>query len=328
MLEKKYTANACKERLDGLLDGSALLPIELDPDQEGRAILRETRIAEAKRRREEAAEAKIRAHEAGRQATAQERLKKLQSKQDKKDQEAANQAKKEAEKRLRQQRAEGKKQEMLVRQFAKQQIQQKRQEKMRLQELENLVYSYYTGTYLQRRHRDMVKKGDQEDCLSSDSEEDEPAYLLEGEEDDASAAVDNSFTAGRKTESNAAGPSTKPKISKQTLLNPRSIMTDYELERLLATRGLPRRAAGETHPQLVARLAAADKALSMPDIDNLLQANFLSRKNSHKVKELRLQNYDAKHSEAGQRGVESTDLEFKKSYEGYGGKGARFIDED
>jgi hypothetical protein len=328
MLEKKYTAKACKERLDGLLDGSALLPIELDPDQEGRRILRETRIAESKRHREEAAEAKIRAREAERQAKAQDKLKKLQRKQDIKDRAAANKAEREAEKWLRQERAEGKRQEMRVKQFAKQQNQQKKQEKMRLQELENLVYSYYTGKYLQRRHRDKVKKGDQEDYLSSDSEEDEPAYLLEGEEDDASATFDKSFTAGRKTESKAAGPSTKPKISKQTLLNPRSVMTDYELELLLAMRGLPRRAAGETHPQLVARLAAADKVLSMPDIDDLLQANFLSRKNNHKVKELRLQKYDAKHSEAGQRGVESTDPEFKKSYEGYGGKGARFIDED
>ena len=340
MLEKKYTANACKERLDGLLDGSALLPIELDPDQEGRRILREARIAENKRRREEALEADRRAVEAVRQEKAQWKMKEIQKKQDLKDRAAANKAEREAEKQLRRERQEDKRQEMLVRQFAKQQNQEKMKEKMMRQELENLVYSYYTGKFLQRKHRDKVKKRDEEDYISSESEEDEPAYLLEGDEDDAGAADDDSFTADHTVETGAsrpstkssANPSTKPpakqKISKQSLLNPRSVMSDYELELLLAMRRLHRRAAGETHPQLVARLAAADKDLSMVDIDDLLHANFLSRKNSHKVKEMRLQQYDAKHSEAGKRGVVSTDPEFKKSYEGYGGKGARFIDDE
>ncbi|EME41655.1 hypothetical protein DOTSEDRAFT_107406, partial [Dothistroma septosporum NZE10] len=48
---KKYTANACQERYDGLRMGTALLPIELDHDQVGRRKLREDRIAAAKQKR-------------------------------------------------------------------------------------------------------------------------------------------------------------------------------------------------------------------------------------------------------------------------------------
>lgn len=44
MDKKKYSAQACRERYTGLNDGTALLPIELDTEQEGRKALRETRI--------------------------------------------------------------------------------------------------------------------------------------------------------------------------------------------------------------------------------------------------------------------------------------------
>ncbi|EMC92893.1 hypothetical protein BAUCODRAFT_114891, partial [Baudoinia panamericana UAMH 10762] len=45
---KKYSGKACRERFAGLTNGDALLPIELDPDQEGRERMREDRIAAAK----------------------------------------------------------------------------------------------------------------------------------------------------------------------------------------------------------------------------------------------------------------------------------------
>lgn len=57
MQKRKYTGKACKERFDGLLDGTALKPIELDSDQEGRAEMRNKRIATNRRLRTEAAEA-------------------------------------------------------------------------------------------------------------------------------------------------------------------------------------------------------------------------------------------------------------------------------
>lgn len=55
--KKKYTQRLCRERYESLMDGSALTPIELDSDEEGRAELRTTRIATNKRLREEAAAA-------------------------------------------------------------------------------------------------------------------------------------------------------------------------------------------------------------------------------------------------------------------------------
>jgi hypothetical protein len=55
--KKKYTPKLCRERYDGLMDGTALTPIELDSDQEGRATMRANRISSNKRLREEAAAA-------------------------------------------------------------------------------------------------------------------------------------------------------------------------------------------------------------------------------------------------------------------------------
>ena len=55
--KKKYTPKLCRERYDSLMDGSAIKPIELDSDQEGRAEMRRTRISTNKRLREEAAAA-------------------------------------------------------------------------------------------------------------------------------------------------------------------------------------------------------------------------------------------------------------------------------
>ena len=64
MQKRKYTSKACKERFDGLLDGTALKPIELDSDQGGRAEMRINRIANNKLARAEAAEALNKALEA------------------------------------------------------------------------------------------------------------------------------------------------------------------------------------------------------------------------------------------------------------------------
>lgn len=55
--KKKYTPKLCRERFDSLMDGTALKPIELDSDVEGRAEMRRTRISTNKRLREEAAAA-------------------------------------------------------------------------------------------------------------------------------------------------------------------------------------------------------------------------------------------------------------------------------
>ncbi|OQO10387.1 hypothetical protein B0A48_03683 [Cryoendolithus antarcticus] len=54
-LKRKYTANACEERWHALMTGTADLPIEQDPDKEGRARKREQRQLERQARRAMAA---------------------------------------------------------------------------------------------------------------------------------------------------------------------------------------------------------------------------------------------------------------------------------
>ncbi|KAK6441444.1 hypothetical protein LTR95_002325 [Oleoguttula sp. CCFEE 5521] len=54
-LKRKYTANACEERWHALMTGTADLPIEQDPDKEGRGRKREQRQLERQARRAMAA---------------------------------------------------------------------------------------------------------------------------------------------------------------------------------------------------------------------------------------------------------------------------------
>nr|OQO26548.1 hypothetical protein B0A51_08795 [Rachicladosporium sp. CCFEE 5018] len=54
-LKRKYTANACEERWHALMTGTADLPIEQDPDKEGRARKRKQRQLERQARRAMAA---------------------------------------------------------------------------------------------------------------------------------------------------------------------------------------------------------------------------------------------------------------------------------
>lgn len=213
---------------------------------------------------------------------------------------------------------------------------QKRAEWWKTREMENLVYAYYTGKVLQRKHRNAIKNGvEEEEFLSDDEEEqlDDP-YLPEGQQRGGKKTAKKPaiVKVGRPKSGRASRTKkdTVPevRVSKQTLLNPRSIMTLEELELLLVQRDLPRRTPEETHPHLVARLAAADKVLEIKEIDALLQAHFVRLKGNHPEKEARLQQADANTSKAGKDGVMATDLEFKKGYEGYSGKAARFIEDD
>ncbi|MGG6495380.1 UNVERIFIED_CONTAM: hypothetical protein NY603_20895, partial [Bacteroidetes bacterium 56_B9] len=71
-VKRKYTANACQERYEALKNGTALLPIELDDDQEGRRLLREERIIAAQARRD-AIEQEKKDLEAAREARIEEK---------------------------------------------------------------------------------------------------------------------------------------------------------------------------------------------------------------------------------------------------------------
>ena len=147
----------------------------------------------------------------------------------------------------------------------------------------------------------------------SDSEDDE----------DMSDLADDEGSAKKKSAKR-----TKARVTAETLLNPRSIMTDSELGALLHERGLPRRGNDESHPQVVARLAAADKELTCKEIDELLRPLFVCVKGTLGDKVVRLQEADAKGSAAGDDGVTAADLEFKKGYEGYAGEFAGLIGDE
>lgn len=336
MSERKYTDKACKERFDGLLDGTALIPIELDPDKEGRRILRDARHADARRARAEAEAAAIDALEALRQERVHKKAKKMEIKLARKAQIEANKAEQEQDRQLKRQVANNKALAVSKRRQMQLEEKQKRAEWWKTREMENLVYAYYTGKVLQRKHRNAIKNGvEEEEFLSDDEEEqlDDP-YLPEGQQRGGKKTAKKPaiVKVGRPKSGRASRTKkdTVPevRVSKQTLLNPRSIMTLEELELLLVQRDLPRRTPEETHPHLVARLAAADKVLEIKEIDALLQAHFVRLKGNHPEKEARLQQADANTSKAGKDGVMATDLEFKKGYEGYSGKAARFIEDD
>jgi hypothetical protein len=338
MAEKKYTAKACKERFEGLLDGTALLPIEIDPDQEGRRTLREARIAEAKRVRGEAEAAAAAAADAVRQEKIQKKLQEIEVKRARQAQVEANKAEREEYKQLKRAVRDAKQQVVRNRKKVEREEKLKKDAWWKTRELENVVYTYYTGRVLQRKHRNMIQNGEEEEYVSDD-EQVVPTNLQAGNKRKAVVVTNKlskrSRTLGSGLSSGTTNPqeetpksttrATKVRVSRQTLLNPRSILTMQELELLLVKRDLPRRGAEETHPEVVARLAAADQALDVDALESLLQAEFIVLKGSRAVKAARLQEHDAKHSKAGKNDVTASDLEFQKSYEGYRGQAARFI---
>jgi len=112
---------------------------------------------------------------------------------------------------------------------------------------------------------------------------------------------------------------TKARITKKPLLNARRILSGIELDVLPLKRGLPRRALRETNPEVVARLTAAESALSTSDFDDLFGVYFDKRKGKRFAKIAHLQEYDAAKSLAGSNGNQPTDSDFIESYPGYEG---------
>ncbi|KAK4620396.1 hypothetical protein CLAFUW4_11577 [Fulvia fulva] len=108
-------------------------------------------------------------------------------------------------------------------------------------------------------------------------------------------------------------------VTEDTLINPRSIMSDNELDLLLHKRSLPKRdyAAGESHAEVVAYLAYCDSQLTTTELDNLLSRFYLKKKGKKSEKILLLQEADAKASHKGSMGLSSVDQEFIEGYGGY-----------
>ncbi|KAI5360796.1 hypothetical protein Slin15195_G087120 [Septoria linicola] len=146
--KRKYTAKACFERFTALIDGTALLPIELDDDQPGRRKLREARIAAAKARRA-AAEQERKDIEAARLARNEVRK---QEKIDAVNRRQQEMLRKEDERKERRRRKEEKKAEQVRARVAREtyleQMRVEREWEMEKVRVEKMIYKQITGKEL------------------------------------------------------------------------------------------------------------------------------------------------------------------------------------
>lgn len=325
--------------------GNALKAIELDSDQEGRKLLREERIAANKARRaEQAAEAqrledeKQRKHEA-RQAENHEKEKEREQKM------KERQSVKKMEAEIKEARKREKERSRLAKRAKIAQAKSEEEWQKQRRHAEAELYRTLTGKRMQppplnapaagnRRSKKVVKKAamyqDEDDTEEDDfggswDDEDEKFGFGEESEDEDSAQEENDEEIPAATKAaqptKPVAPVVKATVTKETLLNARSIMSDAELNALLFERGLPRRGSDESHPQVVARLAEADEAATTVELTKLLSKYFDKGKGSKKAKMRRLQEHNAYNSEAGLDGVRSTDPDFQQSYHGYMGDG-------
>ncbi|CAK1360229.1 hypothetical protein CB0940_06309 [Cercospora beticola] len=371
-VKRKYTANACQERYEALKNGTALLPIELDDDQEGRRLLREERIIAAQARRDAI-------------------------EQEKKDLEAAREARIEEKKQLKIDEAKRRQMEIKKRQDAAAERRRQKQEKqnmvvqareareqylelIRLErdwELEKIrvereIFKEITGKNLFGKAataRDRSNKRKSGVTLDWESDEED----LDDMEDSASDADDEedlertdaganfapkrpkktpskkrsqparraSSKRTRLTEAEFEGSanedettahepgSSKVRVTKATLLNPRSILNNGELKAIIRRRDItPGWQENETHAEVVARLQHIDESLNVNQLRALCKQEFLSP--SGKKEELirRLAGHDAERSFAGQSlDIASHDVEFMLTYDGYHGEFRKYLDE-
>ncbi|KAK5131110.1 hypothetical protein LTR08_001328 [Meristemomyces frigidus] len=364
---KKYTAKACRERWEAVQNGTALLPIELDPDKEGRKDMREARISEAKRFRAERAaevqrveaEKKARAEERKLEATEQDRIRTL-SKHEK-------DVTKAEEERVKKEKRDHNEKQKEARKAAVKQAKLQSDWEKKVRETEAALFKKITGNRMPgiprtskrrtatkrragRRSRDDDREhgGDDQDSEEPSDKDAAETGEDESEDDDKGnsdldAGTHDKSNDGRSGRGGGGGISAKtnpakaskiptaitnPPVTEQTLLNSRSILTNDELDTMLFNRKLPRRGGHESHPQVVARLAAADVGLSTPELDDLLRKFWDKGKGSKIAKIQRLQTHEAGASTAGQDGTKATDLGFKKRYEGYRGEYASLLEDE
>jgi hypothetical protein len=328
--KKKYTQRLCRERYDALMDGTALTPIELDSDEEGRAELRTTRIATNKRLREEAAVAQ--------ELEEQQRL-------------AARIAKKEARAAnvvVRITKAQQKKlDEEKISNMRKQSIAARKAQKAimanwvaymkvdmrwatRKQNVERRVTNRLLGLPLSYRPSRYNRADEEEaevEAVATIHVPDDPEEVDVAAEDDdklnddvstvaASSrcgSVEDNPTPHKKQRTSCSLPSparssksVSPKhispgeatVTDKTRASPRSVMTVEELNVVLASRDLPRASDSETHEQVVARLCEEDTLSTQQALRTALKASGLSAGGKKVALIERLQMYDASRSAA------------------------------
>jgi hypothetical protein len=349
--KKKYTGKACRERYNALHDGTALRPIEIDSDQEGRKVMRETRIAAAKQRRTEAAaeahrveiekQAKIARKRA--EDLAQEAAKQLQKKLKEDGKLLEEQIKKKVATEKAQARAD---RHQVITQAADQARWDKVRRKaeaelfkqisggMMLPTWRRMMGEEFEPSTTRNRPRSTKAPGWADDA--DDEDEDHFESLNDDKEDmeseadyyddDESSLLLNVVEPAPPDYSLPQAVMVAPAVvetladvpvTTTTLRSPRSVMTLEELDAVLHERGLPRRSAAESHPMVVARICAADDKLTSQELTDLLMRHFDKGYGIRAAKARRLAEWDAKDSAAGIRGVKSTDQAFVKDYEGY-----------
>lgn len=346
---KKYTPKACKERWESLEDGTALIPIELADDTEARHVLREARVAENKRRRAEQRAAVIWTLGEKDRKAAERRALMEEKEKERQAERARKQAERDEDERIKAEQRAGLEEKRAKQRAISDAIKEHHQAKRRERKNADAMYTYYTGKKLNgRRDNSLIKTPNDETTYSDsdiemegslfDDDEQEPdmPHITDAEESsngESANEIEASETSRRfasvtnKTKSKHVLRSKKPKVTLETLVNPRSIMNDAELAAILTRRKLRRRTTDETHAEVVARIAAADAEETVPKLRELLAGYFERRKGTHDVLVRRLQEYDAARSILGEQGVTAIDPEFKKGYEGYRGKFAYAIQE-
>lgn len=331
--KKKYTARLCRERYDSLMDGTALKPIELDSDQEGRAEMRMSRIANNNRLRKEAAaaaqiqeEQKKAALIAKKEAQASNKVIKITRAQKKKiETEKIANMKKAA-------LAQIKAQKTIVAQWASYNkveslwlSRKKKIETKLLNKMLGLPASH-------RRSRANNADGEDEDegemtDRITDEElemEDDNAFAgaeLDADVDDNAAQVNGKHRCASDSGSDKSAPLKKrlrhsssskfmspehvgvgeAEVNDETRANPRSVMTLAELDTVLARRDLPRSSSEESQEQVVARLHMEDKMATVSTLTAVLKASGLETKGDKQAKINRLQAYDVSRSVAGEQ---------------------------
>lgn len=329
--KKKYTSKLCRERYDSLMDGTAIKPIELDSDQEGRAEMRRSRISTNKRLREEAAAAQE--FEEERKAAA------LAAKKQTK---AANvviritkaQQKKIYEEKIAKMKAASAAQRKTVKLRIRQWNAYNRTEASwlsRKQHAERILQNKLLGLALSyrpsRAKRIQVEEPQYEE---EESEQGSEEYNIEDEEDTivvahtkrkhvhtSGSVSDNPAPrkkkAGSKSPVNATR--TSPRLSKsaspkqvaigeapvtvEVCASPRFNMTAADINDAFSVRDLPKISGQETREQAVARLEMSDQLATTRDLKSYLKAHGLNSNGKSKGDLIRrLQVYEGEEKES------------------------------
>lgn len=331
--KKKYTARLCRERYDSLMDGTALKPIELDSDQEGRAEMRMSRIANNNRLRKEAAAAaqiqeehKKAALIAKKEAQAFNKVIKLTRAQKKKiETEKIANMKKAA-------LAQIKAQKTVVAQWASynkvESLWLSRKKKIETKLLNKMLGlpASYRRSRANNADGEDEDEGEMTDRITDEELEMEDDNAFAGAELDADVVDNAARVNGKHRRASGSGSDKSAPLKKrlrhssgsklmspkhlgigvaevndETRANPRSVMTLAELNTVLARRDLPRSSSEESQEQVVARLHMEDKTATVSTLTAVLKASGLETRGDKQTKINRLQAYDVSRSVAGEQ---------------------------